>query len=58
MESACGGYLGAVLLNRRLEIADKGADGVRALVGGAPKRLRVCTSCIQAGKVLKEVISK
>jgi large subunit ribosomal protein L28 len=26
---------------------------VRALVGGAPKRLRVCTSCIQAGKVLK-----
>ncbi|MCC6514691.1 MAG: 50S ribosomal protein L28, partial [Geothrix sp.] len=26
---------------------------VRALVGGAPKRMRVCTSCIQAGKVLK-----
>jgi hypothetical protein len=22
-------------------------------VGGAPKRMRVCTSCIQAGKVLK-----
>lgn len=26
---------------------------VRALVGGTSKRLRVCTSCIQAGKVLK-----
>ena len=28
---------------------------VRALVSGAPKRLRVCTSCIQAGKVIKNV---
>ena len=28
---------------------------VRALVGGAPKRIRVCTSCIQAGKVTKNV---
>jgi len=26
---------------------------VRALVNGAPKRLRVCTSCIQAGKITK-----
>ena len=26
---------------------------VRALVGGSAKRMRVCTSCIQAGKVLK-----
>jgi large subunit ribosomal protein L28 len=26
---------------------------VRALVNGAAKRMRVCTSCIQAGKVLK-----
>ena len=24
---------------------------VRALVGGAPKRLNVCTSCLKAGKV-------
>ena len=26
---------------------------VRALVGGAPKRLNVCTSCIKAGKVTR-----
>ena len=26
---------------------------VRALVNGAAKRLRVCTSCIQAGKIVK-----
>jgi large subunit ribosomal protein L28 len=28
---------------------------VRALVNGAPKRIRVCTSCLQAGKVIKNV---
>jgi large subunit ribosomal protein L28 len=28
---------------------------VRALVAGVPKRIRVCTSCIQAGKVIKNV---
>ena len=28
---------------------------VRALVGGVPKRIRVCTSCLQAGKVVKNV---
>ena len=28
---------------------------VRALVKGAPTRMRVCTSCIQAGKVIKNV---
>jgi large subunit ribosomal protein L28 len=26
---------------------------VRALVGGATKRLRVCTSCLKAGKVTR-----
>src|SRR5664279_4578648 len=26
---------------------------VRALVGGSPKRLNVCTSCIRSGKVVK-----
>jgi len=26
---------------------------VRALVDGAPKRIKVCTSCIKAGKVRK-----
>jgi large subunit ribosomal protein L28 len=28
---------------------------VRALVNGVPKRIRVCTSCLQAGKVTKYV---
>ena len=26
---------------------------IRALVAGAPKRVRVCTSCLKAGKVQK-----
>jgi len=26
---------------------------VRALVGGAPRRMNVCTRCIKAGKVVK-----
>jgi large subunit ribosomal protein L28 len=26
---------------------------VRAIVGGSPRRLSVCTSCIRAGKVTK-----
>jgi large subunit ribosomal protein L28 len=26
---------------------------VRALVKGAPKRMRVCTSCIKSGKIQK-----
>ena len=26
---------------------------VRAVVGGAPKRVRVCTSCLKAGKIQK-----
>ena len=26
---------------------------IRALVNGAPKRVRVCTSCLKAGKVQK-----
>jgi large subunit ribosomal protein L28 len=26
---------------------------VRALVNGSPKRIRVCTSCLKAGKVQK-----
>ncbi len=28
---------------------------VRALVNGVPKRITVCTSCLKAGKVLKNV---
>ena len=28
-------------------------QSVRALVNGAPKRIKVCASCIQAGKVAK-----
>ena len=26
---------------------------IRALVNGAPRRVRVCTSCLKAGKVIK-----
>jgi len=26
---------------------------VKAIVNGAPKRIRVCTSCIKSGKVAK-----
>jgi len=28
---------------------------MRAMVGGTPKRLRVCTRCLKAGKVTKLV---
>ena len=28
---------------------------IRAMVGGTPKRLRVCTRCLKAGKVPKVV---
>ncbi|MDD5426320.1 MAG: 50S ribosomal protein L28 [candidate division Zixibacteria bacterium] len=28
---------------------------VRALVNGVPKRITVCTSCLKAGKILKNV---
>ena len=30
-------------------------QNVRALVDGTPKKLSVCTSCIKAGKVIKNV---
>jgi large subunit ribosomal protein L28 len=28
-------------------------QSVRALIGGKPKRITVCTSCLKAGKVVK-----
>jgi large subunit ribosomal protein L28 len=28
---------------------------VRALVGGTPKRVSVCTGCLKAGKIVKSV---
>ena len=28
---------------------------VRAIVGGAPKRVNVCTGCLKAGKIVKAV---
>ncbi|MGH9115320.1 MAG: 50S ribosomal protein L28 [Acidimicrobiales bacterium] len=28
---------------------------VRAIVGGSPRRVQVCTSCLRAGKVTKAV---
>jgi large subunit ribosomal protein L28 len=30
-------------------------QNVRALLNGVPKRMKVCTSCIQAGKIIKNV---
>ncbi|MCL1894182.1 MAG: 50S ribosomal protein L28 [Holophagaceae bacterium] len=30
-------------------------QSVRALINGSPRRIRVCTSCLQAGKVIKNV---
>ncbi len=33
-------------------------QSVKALVGGNPKRLKVCTSCLKAGKVIKNVRKK
>ncbi len=30
-------------------------QSVRALVNGVPKKLTVCTSCLKAGKVIKNV---
>ena len=32
---------------------DPNVQRVRALVGGTPQRLNVCTSCIRAGRVTK-----
>jgi large subunit ribosomal protein L28 len=32
---------------------DVNLQKVRALVAGAPKRIKVCTDCIKNGKVLK-----
>jgi large subunit ribosomal protein L28 len=34
---------------------DPNLQKVRALVGGAPKRIYVCTRCLKAGKVIKAV---
>ncbi len=31
---------------------------VRALVNGVPKRIKVCTSCLKAGKVIKPLRTK
>jgi large subunit ribosomal protein L28 len=36
--------------NRRWDV---NLQRVRAIVGGANKRIRVCTSCIKSGKVQK-----
>jgi len=36
---------------------DPNIQRVRALVGGAPKRVNVCTSCLKANKVERSVRS-
>ena len=30
-------------------------QSVRALVSGTPRRVKICTSCLQAGKIVKAV---
>jgi large subunit ribosomal protein L28 len=34
---------------------DPNLQKVRALVGGSPKRVYVCTRCLKAGKVIKAI---
>jgi large subunit ribosomal protein L28 len=34
---------------------DPNIQRIRAMVGGSPRRMHVCTSCIRAGKVTKVV---
>ncbi len=41
--------------NRTRRRFEPNLQKVRALVNGKTKRMTVCTSCIQAGKVLKAV---
>ncbi len=41
--------------NRTLRRFNPNLQRVRAVVNGETKRIRVCTSCIQAGKVMKAV---
>ncbi len=41
--------------NRTRRRFEPNLQKVRALVNGKTKRITVCTSCIQAGKVLKAV---
>ena len=38
------------LTNRRWDV---NLQTVRAVVNGAPKKIRVCTSCIKSGKIQK-----
>lgn len=42
--------------NRTRRRFEPNLQKVRALVNGQRKRITVCTSCIQAGKVMKTVI--
>lgn len=41
--------------NKTLRRFNPNLQRVRAVIGGATKRIKVCTSCIQAGKVQKAV---
>ena len=41
--------------NRRRRRFEPNLQKVRAIVNGQKKRITVCTSCIQAGKVIKAV---
>ena len=47
------GGVGQRVLGRSKRRFKPNLQRVRALVRGAPKRLRVCTQCIRSGKVVK-----
>ena len=39
--------------NKTRRVFNPNIQTVRAIVGGAHKRIRVCTSCLRSGKVVK-----
>jgi len=47
------GGVGRRVLKRTKRRFKPNLQRVRAVVNGAPKRLRVCTQCIRGGKVIK-----
>ena len=47
------GGVGRRILRRTKRRFKPNLQRVRALVNGAPKRMRVCTKCIRSGKIVK-----
>ncbi|AGB41150.1 ribosomal protein L28 [Halobacteroides halobius DSM 5150] len=45
------GGVGRNVTNRSKKVQKPNLQKVKAIVDGSPKRVRVCTSCLKAGKV-------